>query len=59
LAVGFKYELGNLLYQNTAGGIADAIEYGKSNASINDAEGRFYSSIYGPVLTSIRRGSAG
>ena len=55
IALGIKYELGNLLYQNTDGGIADAIEYGKSNASINDAEGRFYSSIYGPVLTSVRR----
>ena len=34
---------------------ADAIEWGKSNASLNDGEGNFYSTIYGPVLTSIRR----
>ncbi len=54
LALGVKYDLGNLLLKNTNSGIADAIEYGKSNASLNDEEGRFYSSIYGPVLTSIR-----
>jgi hypothetical protein len=55
IALGVKYELGNLLLKNTNGGIADAIEYGKSNASMNDQEGRFFSSIYGPVLTSVRR----
>lgn len=55
IALGLKYDLGNLLYQSTNGSIADAIEYGKSNASINDAEGRFFSSIYGPVLSSVRR----
>ncbi len=32
-----------------------AIEYGKSNAYMNDENGRFYSTIYGPVLTSVRR----
>ncbi|MBK8550933.1 MAG: outer membrane beta-barrel protein [Ignavibacteria bacterium] len=55
LALGVKYDLGNLFLKNTNSGIADAIEYGKSNASMNDEEGRFYSSIYGPVLTSVRR----
>jgi hypothetical protein len=55
IALGVKYELGNLLLKNTNGGIADAIEYGKSNASMNDEEGRFFSSIYGPVLTSVRK----
>ncbi|MEO8665639.1 MAG: hypothetical protein ABI462_09085 [Ignavibacteria bacterium] len=55
VALGIKYDLGNLLLKNTNGGIEDAIEFGKSNASINDEEGRFFSTIYGPVLTSIRR----
>lgn len=55
VALGLRYDLGNLLFQNTEGGIADAIEYGKTNGSLNDAEGRFYSSIYGPVLSSVRR----
>lgn len=54
-ALGLKYDLGNLFFQNTSGSIADAVEYGKSNASINDAEGIYYSTIYGPVLTSVRR----
>src|SRR4030095_15709467 len=55
LALGVKYDLGNVLLKNTNGGIADAIEWGKSNASLNDEEGRFYSTIYEPVLTSNRR----
>ena len=54
ISLGLKYDLGNLLLKNTNSGVADAIEYGKSNASINDEEGRFFSSIYGPVLTSVR-----
>ncbi|MBZ0201544.1 MAG: hypothetical protein IT281_07195 [Ignavibacteria bacterium] len=55
LALGVKYDLGNLLLKNTNGGIADAIEWGKSNGSLNDDEGTFYSTIYEPVLTSTRR----
>lgn len=55
LALGVKYDLGNLLLKNTNSGIADVIEWGKSNASLNDEEGVFYSTIYGPVLTSVRR----
>ncbi len=55
LAVGLKYDLGNLFLKNTNGSIADVIEYGKGNASINDEQGRFYSTIYGPVLTSVRK----
>lgn len=55
LALGVKYDLGNLLLKNTNSGLADAIEWGKSNGSLNDEEGRFYSTIYGPVLTSARR----
>lgn len=55
LALGVKYDLGNLLLKNTNSGIADAIEWGKSNGSLNDEEGTFYSTIYEPILTSIRR----
>ncbi len=55
LALGVKYDLGNLLLKNTGGSIADAIEWGKTNGALNDDEGRFYSAIYGPVLTSIRK----
>ncbi len=55
IALGVKYDLGNLLLKNTNSGLADAIEWGKSNGSLNDEEGRFYSTIYGPVLTSARR----
>ncbi len=55
LAMGVKFDLGNMLLKNTNSGIADAIEWGKSNASLNDEEGRFYSAIYGPVLSSVRR----
>ncbi len=55
LSLGVKYDLGNLLLKNTNGGIADAIEWGKSNGSLNDGEGTFYSTIYEPVLTSTRR----
>lgn len=55
IALGAKYDLGNIILKNTAGSISDVIEYGKSNASINDAQGRFYSTIYGPVLSSVRK----
>lgn len=55
LALGIKYDLGNLLLKNTNSGVADAVEWGKSNGALNDDEGRFYSSLYGPVITSVRR----
>lgn len=52
LSLGAKYDLGNVLMKRTDGGIADRSEWGKTNASINDAAGTFYSSIYSPVLSS-------
>ncbi len=55
LALGIKYDLGNLLLKNTNSGLADAILWGKSNASLNDEEGSFYSTIYDPVQTALRR----
>jgi hypothetical protein len=50
LALGIKYDLGNLLLKNTNGGLADRIEWGKTNASLNDEEGQFYSELYTPVV---------
>jgi len=55
LALGIKYDLGNLLLKNTNSGIADGLEWGKSNGSLNDDEGTFYSTLYEPVLTATRR----
>ena len=55
LALGVKYDIGNILLRNTDGGISNAIEWGKTNGALNDDEGRFYSAIYGPVLSSVRR----
>lgn len=54
-AFGYRYDLGNLFYKNTNGSLSDAVEYGKSNIPLNDEQGRFYSTIYGPVLSSVRR----
>ncbi len=55
LALGVKYDLGNLLLKNTNSGIPDAIVWGKTNGSLNDEEGTFFSAIYGPVLNGLRR----
>lgn len=55
IAGGYRYEIGNLFLKNTGSSIADAIEFGKSNASLNDEEGRFFSTIYGPVMSSVRK----
>lgn len=55
LALGVKFDLGNLLLKNTNSGLADAILWGKTNASLNDEEGTFFSTLYEPVQSSIRR----
>jgi len=55
LAGGYKYDFGNLLLKNTNSAIADVIEFGKSNASLNDDQGRFWSTVYGPVISSVRK----
>lgn len=55
IALGVKYDLGNLLLKNTNGGISDAILWGKTNGSLNDEEGTFFSTIYEPVQSSTRR----
>lgn len=47
-----KYDFGNLLLKNTDR--ASMIEWGNTNASINDAEGYFTSNIYDPPGTPVR-----
>ena len=55
MVLGVKFDLGNLLLKNTSSGLADRIEWGKTNASLNDEEGYFFSSMYSPVITSVNR----
>lgn len=50
--VGAKYDFGNLLLQNTDR--SGTIEWGRTNASINDAEGTYSASIYDPPGAPIR-----
>lgn len=45
--LGAKYDFGNLLLKNTDQ--TGAIEWGRTNASINDDGGRVLSNIYGPL----------
>lgn len=52
MVLGVKFDLGNLLLRNTSSGIADRLEWGKSNAFLNDDEGYFFSSMYSPVVSS-------
>jgi hypothetical protein len=53
MVLGVKFDLGNLLLRSTSSGLADRIEWGKSNAFLNDDEGYFFSSMYSPVISSI------
>lgn len=55
IALGANYNLGNLLLKNTSSSISDNYEWGKTNSSINDEEGQFWSSIYNPVINSINK----
>lgn len=55
MVIGVKFDLGNLLLKNIGSGIADRLEWGKSNASLNDEEGYFFSSMYSPVITSVNQ----
>jgi hypothetical protein len=52
--VGIKYDLGNVLFKRTDGGYSDAHEWGKSNGTMNDDAGIFYSTLYNPVITADR-----
>jgi len=55
IVLGANYNLGNLLLKSTSSSINDNYEWGKTNASINDEEGQFWSSIYNPVINSINK----
>ncbi len=52
MVLGIKYDLGNVLLKNTASGITDAYDWGSSNASLNDEEGQYFTSIQNPKLSS-------
>lgn len=52
ILVGAKYDFGNLLLKNTDR--AGRIEWGRTNASINDEEGIYSANIYDPPGTPIR-----
>ncbi len=52
MVLGIKFDLGNLLLRSTSSGLADRLEWGKSNAFLNDEEGYFFSSMYSPVVSS-------
>ncbi len=52
ILVGAKYDFGNLLLKNTDR--AGRIEWGRTNASINDDEGIYSANIYDPPGTPIR-----
>jgi hypothetical protein len=49
IVIGAKYDFGNLLLKNTDR--AGTVEWGRTNASINDGEGNFSSNIYDPPGT--------
>ncbi|MCX7832922.1 MAG: hypothetical protein N2490_01770 [Ignavibacteria bacterium] len=48
IVAGARYDLGNLLLKNTRSGQQDAINYGKTNLSLNDEEGQYYSNLHDP-----------
>jgi hypothetical protein len=45
IVAGVKYDFGNLLLKNTRSSFSDAVTYGKTNISLNDAEGFYYSNL--------------
>jgi hypothetical protein len=45
MVLGMKYDLGNLLLKNTQSSVSDRMEWGRTNAGLNDEQGYFYSSI--------------
>lgn len=52
LVLGAKYDFGNLLLKNTDR--SSRIEWGRTNASLNDEEGNYSANIYDPPGTPIR-----
>jgi hypothetical protein len=55
LVLGADYNMANLLLKSTSNSITDNYEWGKTNSSINDEEGQFWSSIYNPVINGINK----
>lgn len=49
LIAGVKYDFGNLLLKTTRSSISDYLDWGKTNMSLNDGEGYYYSSLTNPV----------
>lgn len=45
VVAGVKYDFGNLLLKNTRSSYSDAITYGKTNMSLNDGKGFYYSNL--------------
>lgn len=52
LVVGAKYDFGNLIGKNTDR--SGKIEWGRTNASLNDGEGTYAANIYDPQGTPVR-----
>jgi len=52
MVLGIKYDLGNVLLKNTYNGINDAYDWGTTNASLNDDEGQYFTSIQSPLISS-------
>lgn len=45
IVAGVRYDFGNLLLKTTRSSYSDALQYGKTNLSLNDAEGFYYSNL--------------
>lgn len=52
IVLGAKYDFGNLLLKNTDR--SGRVEWGRTNASLNDEEGTYSANIYDPIGTPIR-----
>jgi hypothetical protein len=52
IVAGAKYDFANLLLKTTRSSISDAIEYGKTNLSLNDGEGFYYANLSDPIAGS-------
>jgi len=50
--IGYKYDFGNVWLKNNNSGIADAYDWGSSNAKLNDEGGPYFSSIQSPLISS-------
>lgn len=53
LMLGAKYDFGNLLFKNSARN--ETLEWGRTNASLNDEEGNYNATIYDPLGTPVRQ----